>query len=122
MIAVAVVGALLGRWMDLRNRERYHRHELTKILISDLEFYLACTQAQGAPIDGQLLDARIAVQPISEFQRYHCEMREKYEWAFRHPWYPVAFDPPAPPLPSPKYQKAFRAKYLDPLLANQGSP
>jgi hypothetical protein len=46
MIAVALIAVLLGRWMNFRHRAHFHHQELSKFLISDLEFFLACTQAQ----------------------------------------------------------------------------
>jgi hypothetical protein len=30
---------------------------------------------------------------------YHAKLRDKYEWAARFPWLPVASDTPAPPAP-----------------------
>jgi hypothetical protein len=121
MIAVAVVAVMLGmlgRWMDLHRRERYHRHAGT-LIVSDLEMYLVCTASQGDTGD-RSQEAAAAAKPMFEFQEYHCAMQEKYERAFRHPWFPVAFDPPAPPAPSLEYQKAFRAKYVDSMNARVG--
>lgn len=111
MIAVAVVAALLGRWVNFRSRAESHRQERRKILVSDLEFYLACTAAQG-DAEYRHLPARAAARPLMDFVNYHETMFDKYAQAFRQPWLPVASDPPAPPLPSNAYQKAFRGKYL----------
>jgi hypothetical protein len=47
MIAVALIAVLRDRWMDFRYRAHFHHQELSKILVSELECFLACTQAQG---------------------------------------------------------------------------
>jgi len=112
MIAVAVVAALLGRWVNFRNRAHYHRQERERVLVSDLEFYLACTAAQGDP-ESRPERARAAAGPLIDFTNYHDAMSEKYDEAFRRPWLLVLNDPPAPPLPSDEYQKVFRAEHLD---------
>src|SRR5580693_6927213 len=41
MIAVALVAVLLGRRMNLRHRAHFHHQELSKILVSGLEFFRA---------------------------------------------------------------------------------
>ena len=46
MITVALIAVPLGRRMNLRHRAHFHHQELSKILVSDLEFLLACTEAQ----------------------------------------------------------------------------
>ena len=46
MIAVALIAVPLGRRMDLRHRAHFHHQGLSKILVSDLEFFRSCTQAQ----------------------------------------------------------------------------
>jgi hypothetical protein len=121
MIAVAVIAVVLGRWIDFRNRADHHRRERARILMSDLEFYLACTHAQGDPSD-RAERAFSAAQPLIEFSNYHSMMIDKYENAFWHPWLWVPRDPPAPAFPSKEYQKAFRVQYLDPFETSSNAP
>ena len=113
MIVVALLAVFLSRWVNLRERIAYHRQELSKVLVSDLEIYLMLTPVQGVP-DEVLQPQRDAVKPICELRYYHYDMVEKYEAAFRRPWLPVPPDPPAPVV-SIEYQQAFRSRYLDPI-------
>ncbi len=112
MIAIAVIAALLGRWVNFRDRARFHRQQRTKIHVDDLEFYLALTAAQGDTTYAHLR-GRAAAEPLLAFLRFHDLMDEKYEQAFRRPWFLVPYDPPAPPIPTEAYQKAFRAEFID---------
>jgi hypothetical protein len=112
MIAIALLAVLLGRWMNFKHRAHVHHGELERILISNFDMYLACTPAQGDPYTDRYRQALNAVQPIWLFMQYQEEMEQKYLYAFRRPWLPVASDPPAPARPSDEYQRAFRAAFL----------
>lgn len=47
MIDVALIAVLRGRWMNFRHRAHFRHQELSKVLVSDLEFFPACTQPLG---------------------------------------------------------------------------
>ncbi len=111
MIAMALLAACLGRWMNFRHIAYVHHQELGKILVSELELYFVYTQAQGEPADRHL-QAYSAAQPLLDFVRYHWAMEEKYTDAFRHPWLWVPRDPPPPTPPSEEYQRAFRSEFF----------
>jgi hypothetical protein len=47
MIDVALIAVLRGRLMDSRHRAHFRHQELSKVVVSDLEFFPACTQPPG---------------------------------------------------------------------------
>jgi hypothetical protein len=65
MIAVALIAVPLGRRMNLRDRAHFHHQELSKILVSELEFFPACTYAQGCRTDPNGRIRGTAVYPRS---------------------------------------------------------
>lgn len=120
MIVVGVCGALLGRWANFRQTADYHLRQRAKINVTDLEFCLVCTPAQGDRSNRDQV-AREAAKPFLDFIDYHDAMHEKYVYAFWHPWLPVRLDPPSPPEPSKECVAPFRAEFLDPYLGEDSS-
>jgi hypothetical protein len=50
-----------------------------------------------APVLEEIMEkAKFASETNGEAARYHAQMRDKYEYAARYPWLPVAPDPPEP--------------------------
>jgi hypothetical protein len=93
MIAAAILGVCLGldgmgrRKAEYSSRAGYHAtqyRERQGLLISGL-WGMQCGRAMTLPdpFEAALIG-------------YHREMAAKYEWASRHPWLPVAQDPPEP--------------------------
>jgi hypothetical protein len=80
MIAVAIVAVVIGGWLWGERR---------RLRFADLEY---THKIQGIPV----LQDGYEQQP-SKFKNYHLAMAEKYRFAARYPWLPVAVDPPEPP-------------------------
>ena len=85
MIAVAVVGIILGPYTTCRNRaarfdERceWHYRRIDELL-------------RGVYYGDDAAWRRVAARAA-----WHTEMHEKYDLASRRPWLPVAPDPPEP--------------------------
>ncbi len=84
MIAVAVVGIVLGVTIERRNRFRkiaaHHQGQFRKLV------------SQGHLI----LSSGSSDDPIMRRLEWHESMRLKYERSARYPWLPVDPDPPPP--------------------------
>jgi hypothetical protein len=90
IVAVAIVGILLGVWLGLeRRRERFRelsdRHEVQAQLCEVRVFISKIERKPEAWLAGN--KARF---------EHHLAMMRKYQQAARRPWLPVAPDPPEP--------------------------
>ena len=82
MSAVAVVAALIGAGIGLsRRRERF----LARAALHGVEIGPAATVHYSFNDDRAM-----------RWRTWHARLVEKYERAARHPWLPVAPDPPEP--------------------------
>jgi hypothetical protein len=110
MILVAILALLLGRSVHFSDLARYHAQERSKLVLSDVDLYLAIlADPPGAPMhsDSGHPIAK-AVVPIREYITYHLELEKKYKSASRHPWLPVTADPSPPPTPSKAQVELYR--------------
>jgi hypothetical protein len=71
MITMLLIAVPLGRRMNLRHRAHFHHQQLSKILVSDLEFFPACTQAQRCRTDPNGRIRGTAVHPRSASLKAH---------------------------------------------------
>lgn len=118
MLLVAAVAIPLAagvqfhrRWRGFKDRAVYHRQEISRLGLSELEVYLVYTAA-SPEARSNILQApkRPTPDPPAEYQsalahesrllrdfiRYHEGLVIKYEFALNHPWLSVAPDAPAP--------------------------
>ena len=95
MVAVAMMGVMLGLVVGLWHRsENYRRGALTHAGEA-----LLCEDAAWGVVrmtNGSKEEAASQAGALLLLKAHHEAMREKYERAARHPWLPVAPDPPEP--------------------------
>lgn len=84
MAVVAIVGLILGFMIEVGQR----RNVFVKRANAHMMYAVRT-------ISGDYAQA----SRISRYCSYHSKMAAKYEWAYRHPWFPVEPDPPEPPRP-----------------------
>jgi hypothetical protein len=84
MIAVAVVGVVLGLFLLVKRREDEFRRQA----VHHTNELAGCYAPEG------LTTAQVGA--ILRRRDYHRAMMIKYERAARYPWLPVAPDPPEP--------------------------
>jgi len=85
MIAVAVVGAMMG-WFALQRRaERFQQR--------------AAAHGRKAEAARDYMALGIYNPTLTKHHAYHEEMRRKYDRGVLHPWLFVAPDPPEPKWP-----------------------
>ena len=90
MVAVAIVGILLGAWIGLERRRVWlqgllERHQDRAQLCELYKFIGKLDRKPAAWI----------ARHQARFE-HHLAMMRKYERAARHPWLPLAPDPPEP--------------------------
>ena len=96
MVAVAIVGVIVGGWIEIaKGRRRARFDELSQ------EYYLRMLNCSVITYSGpggahfeELVKAKEArnAKPLA----YYAEMFRKYRSAARYPWLPVAPDPAEP--------------------------
>jgi hypothetical protein len=90
MIAVAVVGTVLGSIMERRARflrlAEYHGSQVVGVSGAIAVGSEVWWDAQGNPLSPEQI----------ERDRWHLHLWSKYSLAARHPWLPVDSDPPEP--------------------------
>lgn len=101
MIAVAIIGTILGTLAERRTRFRRLSVEYdrawTELRVSDLELYLLLTVSQGESNESYD-ERRRAAAPLVQYLEYCGQMEVKYASASERPWLPVAADPPRPSI------------------------
>jgi hypothetical protein len=108
MIAVAVVGLLMGGCIGGYRLKRWHHHFLDRERVHAF-LELACRRAEHAERElsekitgsgsGPKTQPAVCLRNIALFSRlagYHAAMARKYRHAARYPWLPVESDPPEP--------------------------
>ncbi len=124
MVAVAIVGVILGLLIGRRERFKEfalaHERAIAELEVTDMEWYLLGTEAQV----GSARDAWKTYQArrwkeigIVNYRKYHELMVHKYERACAAFWRPVDEDPPCPSRPSKAYMNAILAPYRAPIGA-----
>jgi hypothetical protein len=100
MLAVAIVGILIGVGLEVGRRSRRFARLADYHTNAALEHFGALMALGGEP---PLRDVRSAewgpvryLHREKALVRYHSELTEKYQRAARYPWLPVEPDPPEP--------------------------
>ena len=116
MVAVAVVGLLMGGISSYRIRRRYsefigrvRHHELLEAAYKEQGRHVADFSRSSSvimedlkddPGSGRLKALRNSIlqnaASFSQRTEYHADMARKYRHAARYPWLPVEPDPPEP--------------------------
>jgi hypothetical protein len=86
MIAVAALSVVMGLGGMMRRRVEYSSRMTYHARQYRMRLSRLVRAREGLPPG--------PIEPASF--RYHFKMAEKYEWAARYPWLPVAPDPPEP--------------------------
>lgn len=126
MLAIAVVGAILGLIEERRARfariSRAHAREQANLDLTDVDVYLIFAGRQHDiehPYSPSELEAEAKAERgavlLAQFLDHHELMAEKYRRASSRPWLPVTSDPPEPPRPPGKYvERLLIATHPDP--------
>ena len=96
MVLVALVGLAVGMIVEGEKRRTRFRNLAAEHLERGMRYFILFG---GGDSEYQRKSMRLWEERYGPIVAYHGKLREKYEWAGRFPWLPVASDPPEPPAP-----------------------
>ena len=96
MVLVALVGLVLGMIVEGERRRTRFRIIAAEHLEQSMRYFVLFG---GGDSEYQRRSMQLWDDMYSPIVAYHVNLHEKYEWAARFPWLPVASDPPKPPAP-----------------------
>jgi hypothetical protein len=96
MVLVAILGLVVGVIVLSERRRVWFRGLANEHLEKGLRYFVVLG---GGDSEYQRKSLRLWEERYGAFVAHHGRLHDKYEWAARYPWLPVAADPPEPAAP-----------------------